>query len=248
MFLNKNKGLPNKNKGFTLIEVLVAIAIFASLSIGAYQVVNQIQRSNELSQQRTDRLSELQRALVIMDGDFRQMALRQSRTDGEQTSEKLILWQDHLLDSDEKGLIFSRVGWQNPQQQFPRGEVTKVGYRLKDHILERIWWHYPDTPVGQQGITMPLLTGVENMDVKFYNHGEWLSQWTVPLSLPQALLVKFNLKDYGEIERIYLTPVGTLTIESNNRAISSNSNDSNTNNSEQSENEQDQNTNNEVKE
>ncbi|MDF5653141.1 prepilin-type N-terminal cleavage/methylation domain-containing protein, partial [Vibrio parahaemolyticus] len=30
-------------KGFTLIEVLVSIAIFASLSVAAYQVVSQVQ-------------------------------------------------------------------------------------------------------------------------------------------------------------------------------------------------------------
>ncbi|MEF1296418.1 type II secretion system minor pseudopilin GspJ, partial [Vibrio parahaemolyticus] len=66
-------------KGFTLIEVLVSIAIFASLSVAAYQVVSQVQRSNELSQERTQRLNELQRAMVMMDNDFRQMALRQTR-------------------------------------------------------------------------------------------------------------------------------------------------------------------------
>ncbi|MGL6171847.1 MAG: type II secretion system minor pseudopilin GspJ, partial [Vibrio sp.] len=76
--------------GFTLIEVLVAIAIFASLSIGAYQVLNQVQRSNQISAERSARLTELQRALVIMDADFRQMALRQFRTDGQAPSELLL--------------------------------------------------------------------------------------------------------------------------------------------------------------
>ncbi|MEF1305290.1 type II secretion system minor pseudopilin GspJ, partial [Vibrio owensii] len=61
------------NRGFTLIEVLVSIAIFASMSVAAYQVVSQVQRSNVLSQERTQRLNELQRAMVMMDNDFRQM-------------------------------------------------------------------------------------------------------------------------------------------------------------------------------
>ena len=54
------------NRGFTLIEVLVSIAIFASMSVAAYQVVSQVQRSNVLSQERTQRLNELQRAMVMM--------------------------------------------------------------------------------------------------------------------------------------------------------------------------------------
>ena len=83
----------NRSQGFTLIEVLVAIAIFASLSVGAYQVLNQVQRSNEISMERSERLKTLQRALVFMDNDFRQMALRQARTNGEEPSPMLLQWK-----------------------------------------------------------------------------------------------------------------------------------------------------------
>ncbi|ENM5902275.1 type II secretion system minor pseudopilin GspJ [Vibrio mimicus] len=201
-----------KIAGFTLIEVLVAIAIFASLSVGAYQVLNQVQRSNEISAERTARLAELQRAIVIMDADFRQMALRQFRTNGEAPSEQLVQWKESLLDSDQHGLLFARLGWHNPQQQFPRGEVTKVGYRLYENRLERIWWRYPDTPVGQQGLISPLLTGVENWQVRFYLQGEWSDEWVPTNALPEAVSVKLTLKDYGEIERIYLTNGGSLNM------------------------------------
>lgn len=138
-----------RSQGFTLIEVLVAIAIFASLSVAAYQVVNQVQRSNELSQERSARLQEIQRGFVYLDSDFRQMALRQFRHEGEAPLNRLILWQQNLLESEGKGLLFTRLGWLNPQNQFPRGEVAKIGYRLKQGKLERVWWHYPDTAVGE---------------------------------------------------------------------------------------------------
>ncbi|MGR5120944.1 type II secretion system minor pseudopilin GspJ [Vibrio astriarenae] len=198
-------------RGFTLIEVLVAIAIFASLSVGAYQVLNQVQQSNELSMQRSERLKEIQRALVMMDNDFRQMATRTMRTNGEEPSSALLFWQDYLLDSDTKGLVFTRLGWHNPEQQFPRGEVTKVGYRTQEQVLERAWWRYPDTPVGQEPIVAPLLGGVESFEVTFYNGSEWLKEWTVSNRLPRAVSVTLELEDYGEIERIYLTSGGQLT-------------------------------------
>ncbi len=194
-----------RSHGFTLIEVLVAIAIFASLSMGAYQVVNQVQRSNELSLEKSERLKAIQRTIVFMDNDFRQIALRKTRTNGEEPSDALIHWKDYLLDSDSKGVMFARTGWRNPQQQFPRGEVTKVGYRLKEETLERVWWRYPDTPAGQEGEITPLLNDVEQLGMRFYNGETWQSEWEEKSALPEAVAISLVLKDYGKIERVYLT-------------------------------------------
>ncbi|MBN3574751.1 type II secretion system minor pseudopilin GspJ [Vibrio neptunius] len=201
---------PASQGGFTLIEVLVAIAIFASLSVGAYQVLNQVQRSNELSMERSERLKTLQRALVFMDGDFRQMALRQTRTNGEESNGLMIQWKEYLLDSDANGILFTRLGWHNPQQQFPRGEVSKVGYRIKDDVLERVWWRYADTPAGQTGIVMPLLDKVEKFNVKFFDGSDWKKEWDKKATLPQAVAVELELEDYGKIERIYMTAGGQM--------------------------------------
>ncbi len=202
--------MSRNNKGFTLIEVLVAIAVFAALSIAAYQVVFQTQLSNEQSQQKLARLQQLQTALVYLDSDFRQIAIRRFRNDGQEAGERLIYWQDNLLDSDEKGVLFTRLGWINPQQQFPRGEITKVGYRVRDNRLERVWWRYPDTPVGQQGVITPVLDSVESFEMRFYNGEGWTQEWDENDKLPKAIAVNLELKDYGEIERIYLTADGQL--------------------------------------
>lgn len=212
MWPNKSTAWRNKSTahGFTLIEVLVAMAIFASLSVAAYQVLYQVQQSNQVSAQREARLSELQRAMVIMDADFRQMALRPFRHEGESASAQLVQWQDYLLDSDTKGLLFTRLGWHNPQQQFPRGEVLKVGYRIKEQVLERVWWRYPDTPTGQEPIIAPLLNDVEAWSVRFYLNGQWSNQWETQQVLPQAIAIGLTLKDYGEIERIYLLTGGSV--------------------------------------
>ncbi|NLS14474.1 type II secretion system minor pseudopilin GspJ [Vibrio sp. SM6] len=214
MFLNNSCAPTNRRKarGMTLIEVLVSIAIFSTLSVGAYQIVNQVQRSNEISAERSARLNEIQRALVMLDNDFRQMALRQTRSDGEEAGTKLLHWQDYLLDSDEKGVMFARVGWHNPEQQFPRGEVTKVGYRIKDNVLERVWWRYPDTVAGEEGLALPLLTGVEALDMQFFDGKSWVKEWDVESSLPEAVTLELTLDDYETLSRVYITPGGSLDL------------------------------------
>ncbi|CAH0541860.1 type II secretion system minor pseudopilin GspJ [Vibrio marisflavi] len=193
-----------RNKGFTLIEVLVAIAIFATMSVAAYQVVNQVQRSDEVSRKETDQLKQLQRALVFLNNDFRQIAQRHFRTNGSDPSSNYIDYQEYLLDSDDKGVMFTRYGFFNPMQQFPRGEVTKVGYRVKNKVLQRVWWRYPDTPAGDKGEVMPLLTGVESFSLRFYDGSEWSEEWDQDSKLPKAIEVDLTLSDYGKIKRIYL--------------------------------------------
>lgn len=192
-------------EGFTLIEVLVAIAIFASLSVSAYMVLNQVQRSNQASLEKTERLKDIQRAMVIIDNDFRQIALRRFRTNGEEPDENILFWQEGLIESENKAVLFTRLGWQNPQQVFPRGEITKVGYRIVADRLERVWWRYPDTPVGQEGVVTSLLDDVDKIEMQFYKEGGWSESWDESSTLPKALSITFTLKDYGDVERVYLT-------------------------------------------
>lgn len=202
---------PANPTGFTLIEVLVAMAIFAALSIMAYQVVDQLHRSDQLTAQKEHRLSQLKRALVLLDGDFKQIATRAFRHEGE-TEGVLLLWQDYLLNSQTQGLLFTRLGWQNPLSQFPRSEVVKVGYRLNEGVLERLWWYYPDTPVAQKPNITPLLDGVEAWSLRFYHQGVWHTQWRNQRALPEAVALKLTLSDYGDVERIYLVASTALEV------------------------------------
>lgn len=200
MFLNRHH-----SRGFTLIEMLVAVAILAMLSLLAYQILYQVQVSNDVSEKKGQQINKLQKAIIVLDSDFRQIADRQFRTNGAEAETQKLLWQDGLLGGKHYGLLFTRHGWGNHQWQFPRGEVIKVGYRLQDDKLERIWWRYPDTTVGDTGNVETVLEHVLAFEIRFYYDGKWLSVWEDKDNiLPAAVSVALTLDDYGRIERTYL--------------------------------------------
>ncbi|MDC0610012.1 type II secretion system minor pseudopilin GspJ [Vibrio sp.] len=200
MLLNRR----HNSKGFTLIEMLVAIVILAMLSLLAYQILYQVQVSNDVSSKKSEQINRLQKAIVTLDSDFRQIADRQFRTNGEEAETMKLYWQDGLLGGQGYSLLFTRLGWGNHQWQFPRGEVTKVGYRLHGGKLERVWWRYPDTTVGDTGNITPILEHVSAFNVRFYYKDKWYTVWEQEGVLPKAISVELTLEDYGKIERTYL--------------------------------------------
>lgn len=192
--------------GFTLIEVLIAISIFALLSLAGYQVLNQTQRSNQISLDKTDEIQSLQRAIVMMDNDFNQIAGREFVHQGQSTQGLYLLHGTQVIDSDKEGILLIRLGWLNPEHAFPRGEVLKVGYRLRDDVLERVWWRYPDTPSGEIPLVRPILNHVTDLSFRFYDGKDWQAQWQQQSELPQAIEVVIHLENYGDIKRVYTIP------------------------------------------
>ncbi|HIF9262998.1 type II secretion system minor pseudopilin GspJ [Photobacterium damselae] len=204
-----------RNKGFTLLEVLVAIGVFAMLSLSAYQVLNGVQRSNVQSQEHNQRISEIQRAMIIMGNDFSQIVARQTRSNDEEPSKKLVESGEYLLDSSSQGILFVRDGWQNPEAMFPRGDVTKVGYRIVDDNLERVWFRYPDNTAGTEPLVKVILPNVTEMKLEFYTDKRWIKNWDSEGKLPEGIKVTLKLKDFGDIDRVFVLPKAELENEQN---------------------------------
>ena len=118
--------------GFTLIELMVAMAIFAVLSALAYGVLNQTLLNSEILSSRMDRLKAIQKTVRTISDDFIQLAPRPVRRDiGEGYSAALTTDLQSVY-----ALELTRGGWSN-LIVLPRSTLQRVAYRLEENELIR---------------------------------------------------------------------------------------------------------------
>ncbi|KEQ18480.1 hypothetical protein GZ78_13415 [Endozoicomonas numazuensis] len=199
---------PN-NRGFTLLEMLVALTIFALVSLSAWQILQGVMKSRDVSNDHQNRIQELDYAMIVLEQDFRQMIDRGVRVDGELTEQSLFAGED-MLESDDEAAAFIRLGWRNPQQKLPRSELQKVSYRLKDGVLERQHFYVLDPEENAEPVVRDLLTDVRSLKFQYFINGKWVEK--LGKTLPQGLMITFELNDLGVIERRFVLP-GTWEVQ-----------------------------------
>jgi len=195
-----------KQNGFTLIEILIAIAIFATLSLAAYQILQGVLRSGEISREHDKHLVEIQRGMLLIERDFVQMVARISRTGNVEDENLQVLYAGKkVLDSDSEGIEFNRLGWTNPLNLLPRSTILRVGYRVKNNQLQRLYYLHPDTVAGEKPEQQVILNDVDSLSFRFWDD-DWIDTWNADKTIPKGIEMTINSQHYGELKRIFILP------------------------------------------
>lgn len=193
--------------GFTLLELLVAIAILALVAVGSYRLLFDTISTRDRGLAQEQALRDLQRAGMILQRDLQQAALRPIRDEFGDPQPGLRL-------GDQAGLEFTRRGWRNPLQQ-ARSDLVRVRYRLMDGALVREHWNVLDRPRASTPVRTTLLTDVTDFRVQVHAGGNWSDTWPLlsqtqrdprSLPLPEAVEIRFTRAPWGEIRRVILLP------------------------------------------
>lgn len=198
--------MKRRQAAFTLVEVLVALAVFAMLAALAYGTLSQTLANAEVLTDRMERLQAVQRTFRYLGQDFQQLAPRPVRDElGDNYVPAL------RTDPEENNTVeLTHGGWSNPAG-LPRGTLQRVAYRLEEDRLIRYHWTVLDRTFDNEPLSQVLLDGVDGIRMRFLqDNGEWIEEWPArgpagPQGLrlrPRAVEIIVTLSDESEITRL----------------------------------------------
>ena len=199
-------------RGFTLLELLVALAVFAIMAIAAYEGLHNVLFTRAAVEAQSQRLAAVQMTVFRLEQDIEQTVPRGIRD--EYGEPQPALFGGALASSDT--LTLTRTGWDNPLKQ-PRATLQRVAYRLQEGRLWRLYWPVLDRGGVMEPRETLLLDRVQTFKVRFLGEdGTWQDNWPLPTNndggetvqhdattLPRAVEVHLTLEDWGEITRLF---------------------------------------------
>ncbi len=216
--------------GFTLIEVLVAVAVFAVMAAIAYGGLNGVIAQRTHNDDAMRRLRQLQLAMNIMCRDFQELSARSVRDGLGSSVGPLVAGSQNV-----PPLEFTRGGWSNPLGQV-RSTQERVAYSLEDGKLMRSFWPELDGSISGDPVKQELLPDVTAIRIQYADSSlnyqdSWpetqagtVSGTQTPIPprtttggptaapalnggagsgvLPVAVSITVTLKDWGDVTRI----------------------------------------------
>lgn len=206
-----------QSSGFTLIEVLLAIAIFSVISLASFNIFDGVMQSEKVSQDKMQRMNEIQRAWLVIERDFLQIAQRTIRLEGEAPLANFIHANSYSFSASDQVIAFVRAGWTNPGLLIPRSDLQSVAYRLEDENLERLHFNFVDAVVGEEPKVRLLINDVIAFDIEYFYQGKWQKE-LVENSMPQAIQLAVETRDLGLFTRKFIVAANAILIKNQNES------------------------------
>ncbi len=189
-------------RGFTLLEVLVAVLLFAIAAALAYGGLRGIVAAQAQGNEAKARLGRLQFAVSLIERDVASAARRGVR-DAYGVPRP-------ALEGEAQRIELTRYGHANALA-LPRAEMERVSYLRREDRLLRLRWPSLDHAPGARAAEDELLDGVDALDIVYLDaqgreHRQWPPTRGAAEILPRAIRVTMDVQGFGEIRRVLELP------------------------------------------
>lgn len=198
-----------KADGFTLIEILIALSVFAILATLSTSALYYAFQTKDRLSKMNDGLNQLQLSLGLMERDFLQVIKRDVRGN-----------EMHIFSffiGETNYVEFTRAGFSNPAMLERRSTLKRVAYLCESNKLIRRVWDSLDTPSRKKYQDKILLDNLVSCEFNYYSpnlerlknwSGTELSSTQLNYILPKALLFNFSVNNLGKMSYIFIIPAG----------------------------------------
>lgn len=191
-----------RRRGFTLIEILVALVVFAAMAAITWGALGQIARTRSALAAEQDRFAAIVRSMGDLERDLRQAIARPLRGNYGEPVPAVLGFADRIE--------LSRLGYANPRAE-PRSNIERVLYALDKHSLRRGRYAVLDRAAGSVPEWRDLLDQVAEFRLRYLGmDGTWREQWpprdVAPEEMPRAIELRMRLEDFGELRRVLALP------------------------------------------
>lgn len=194
-----------RTRGFTLIELMVAVAIFAAIAAIAYGSVAALLGARERLESSEARLRALQVALSTFERDLRSTVARPAREPYGDPRPALV--------GQRAGIALTRL--RSGGLADATAQTQRVGYALEGGRWIRNAWPVTDAAPSTRPLAATLLDGVDAVSLRYLDdQGRWRDVWPAAsvganaelTALPRAVDLRVSTTDVGELRRLVELP------------------------------------------
>ena len=192
-------------RGFTLLELLVALSIFSILSVMAYGGLQTVISTKQSTQESSDRIAEIQLVMMRISNDLRQALPRTIR---DEHGDVLSAMQSSK--NGDETMAWTRAGYRNPAH-LKRSHIQRVAYKIKEQKLMRVTWPVLDRAQDSEAMEAYVLSNLDSIEWRFLNVvDEWTTTWpeegqnSTQQTLPKAIEFTLEMSDWGKVRRLIL--------------------------------------------
>lgn len=190
--------------GFTLVEMLIALAIFGMITAGSVALLSFSVRAQEMADRQLASLSAIRRAGTLLGADFAQAVPRPWRDEAGQPQRSFY----GTAGQETRLFTLVRGGWDNPDS-LPRSSLQRVEYRLQAGRIYRLGFTHVDG--GGAGSVSSLIDDVQRVELRYRDReGAWLPAWDRPdpRDLPVAVEMVVTTGRFGTVRQLFLVGAG----------------------------------------
>ncbi|VAW73435.1 hypothetical protein MNBD_GAMMA12-3364 [hydrothermal vent metagenome] len=200
-----------RSAGFTLLELMISISIFAALSILSYAGLHEIQKAQIAIESSMQSLGNIQKALRRFELDMSHQVNRHIYSASKATVLSFTASDNPLL-----SIELTRAGI-DPQVNRVPNELMRVGYQYENGTLFRLYWPVLDRSDVSTATRYAILKNITQLQFIYYDdkkvkHSQWpptntsnarLSPSGVPIiEPPVAVEIVFESKDLGTFRKL----------------------------------------------